>query len=111
MNSMNVKQIDQEVRYQEWADIIKECRSSGMHDKEWCEMKDINPASYYYYLRAIRLKAIEQSKENVSFVPVPVNSQDSLDSSVSITIRKNDTEIILNNADFHLIQNVLELLK
>ena len=111
MNSMNVKQIDQEVRYQEWAAIIKECRSSGMHVKEWCEMKGIKPASYYYYLRAIRLKTIEQSKENVSFVPVPVNNQDSLDSSVSITIRKNDTEIILNNADFHLIQNVLELLK
>ena len=82
MNSMNVKQIDQKVRYQEWAAIIKECRSSGMHVKEWCEMKGINPASYYY-LRAIRLKAIEQSKENVSFVPVPVNNQDSLDSSVS----------------------------
>ena len=112
MNSMNVKKIDQEIRYQEWAAIIKECRSSGMHVKDWCEMKGINPASYYYYyLRAIRLKAIEQSKENVSFVPVPVNNQDTLDSSVSITIRKNDTEIILNNADFHLIQNVLELLK
>ena len=111
MNSMNVKQIDQEVRYQEWAAIIKECRSSGMHVKEWCEMKGIKPASYYYYLRAIRLKTIEQSKENVSFVPVPVNNQDSLASSVSITIHKNDTEIILNNADFHLIQNVLELLK
>ena len=82
-----------------------------MYVKEWCDMKGIKPASYYYYLRAIRLKTIEQSKENVSFVPVPVNNQDSLDSSVSITIRKNDTEIILNNADFHLIQNVLELLK
>ena len=41
MNSMNVKKIDQEVRYQEWATIIKECRSSGMHVKEWCEMKGI----------------------------------------------------------------------
>ena len=28
---MNVKQIDQEVRYQEWAAIIKECPVATVH--------------------------------------------------------------------------------
>ena len=95
MNSMNVKQIDQEVRYQEWATIIKECRSSGMHVKKWCKMKSINPASYYYYLREIRLKTIEQSKENVSFVPVSVNNQDYLNSSIFDFFARKCTTVLL----------------
>ena len=68
------KLIDQEVRYQEGAVIIEECCNSGMHVKEWRDMKGIKLASYYYYLRAIRLKVIEQSKENVSFVSVPIEN-------------------------------------
>ena len=31
----------------EWINFLKDCRSSGMTDKDWCIMHDIHPSTLY----------------------------------------------------------------
>lgn len=44
---------------QEWMELIKECRSSGLSDKDWCDMHDISRSNFYYHLRKLRKQACE----------------------------------------------------
>lgn len=38
----------------EWLDLIQECRTSGMSDKDWCEQHSIQRSSFYYHIRRFR---------------------------------------------------------
>lgn len=42
---------------QEWIQLIQECRTSGLTDKEWCEQHKIQPSKFYYHIRRLRAKA------------------------------------------------------
>lgn len=44
---------------QEWLDLIQECRTSGLTDKEWCEQQHIQRSNFYYHIRRLRKKACE----------------------------------------------------
>lgn len=57
-----------EVRFQYWARLIAECQSSQMTVKAWCEQQGIVPKTYYYWLRKIRERALEN-------VPVPASNR------------------------------------
>lgn len=39
---------------EEWMNLIRECRSSGLSDKCWCEEHHIHPSSLYYQIRRLR---------------------------------------------------------
>lgn len=39
---------------QEWMELIQECRTSGMSDKDWCDMHHIQRSSFYYHIRRFR---------------------------------------------------------
>ena len=43
----------------QWLEFLKECRSSGMTDKDWCIMHGIHPSSLYKAIRRLRKKACE----------------------------------------------------
>ena len=42
-----------------WIDRIRACRLSGMTVNQWCRENDVGCKSYYYWLRKIRLEALE----------------------------------------------------
>ncbi len=42
---------------QEWLELIQQCRTSGMSDKDWCEQHHIGRSSIYYHIRRLRDKA------------------------------------------------------
>jgi len=42
---------------QEWLELIQECRTSGMSDKDWCEQHHIQRSSLYYHIRRLRYRA------------------------------------------------------
>ena len=44
---------------QEWLDLIQECRTSSLTDKEWCEQQHIQRSNFYYHIRRLRKKACE----------------------------------------------------
>lgn len=44
---------------QEQYDIIMECRQSGLSDHQWCLEHDINPGTFYNWVRRFRKQACE----------------------------------------------------
>ena len=52
----------------QWARFIKEGRSSGMSDKDWCIMHDIHPSTLYKVINRLRKKACEIPKHEETTV-------------------------------------------
>ena len=44
---------------EEWLALIRECRSSGLSDKRWCEEHQIHTSNFYYQIRRFRKMACE----------------------------------------------------
>ena len=42
---------------QEQYDMIMECRQSGLSDHQWCLEHDINPGTFYNWVRRFRKQA------------------------------------------------------
>lgn len=42
-----------------WIQRIQDCRKSGMTVATWCQQNNVGTKSYYYWLRKIRLEALE----------------------------------------------------
>lgn len=40
-----------------WLELITQCRSSGLTDRQWCIEKGIPVSTFYYHVRALRQKA------------------------------------------------------
>lgn len=46
-------------REQNWTMVIKECRASGLSNREFCKQRGISEKSYYYWLKKLRAQAVE----------------------------------------------------
>ena len=116
---------------QEWMDLIKECRSSGLTDKDWCDRHGITRSNFYYHLKKLRKQACEipeaSSSGKISLrqevVPVEIRDNDIPLPAVAsdltphfpdpstgtvICIRFRNVEIeIRNGADNDVIRNTL----
>ena len=68
----------QEVRKQQWKQLIIACNNSGMSKKKWCAENGINEKSFYYYQKILRNELLEEYTEEPlrpSFVDVTSNLQ------------------------------------
>jgi len=50
---MNTQRRTAEEQYR----LIMECRSSGLSDYQWCTEHDINPGTFYNWVKRLRKKA------------------------------------------------------
>ena len=48
--------IKDDIKWKEWEEQIRECKSSGLTAAEWCRQNNINVKTYYYHLRRVREK-------------------------------------------------------
>jgi hypothetical protein len=123
---LNTREVTNQYRLNKWTEIVRECRSSGQTISAWCADHDINPKTYYYWLRRVRAAACEAlpslySQNNPIANPiVPVNipvstaGTDSGDQEVlsDIVIRFGAVTLeIRNNASATLIENTLRALQ
>ena len=111
---MNVKEVDKQVRYDKWAALIMECRESGLTVNEWCASNNINPPTYYYYLKKVRERAIAQSsiESNNPFCMVPVSSSASETDNNSVSIYYGNARIeISEGTSVNMIRLILEAIK
>ena len=46
-------------RAQTWAMLIRECNSSGLTKREFCQQRGISEKSFYYWLRKLRSQTAE----------------------------------------------------
>ena len=42
-----IMSIKNKVRINEWSEMVKDCRSSGLTVQQWCDANDINIKTYY----------------------------------------------------------------
>ena len=65
---MNTKLAATNYQMQEWMDIIRDCRSSGLIVQQYCDEKNLSRPSYYYWLNKIRKTALESAEPTPTFV-------------------------------------------
>ena len=119
---MNTREIANQYRFNKWTEIIRECRSSGQTISSWCADHDINPKTYYYWLKRIRTAACEAlpslGSQNSPIVPVTIPAPtDGVNSTVQemmsgVIIRFGAVTLeIRNQASATLIENTLRALQ
>lgn len=115
-------QVTHQYRLNQWMEIIRECRSSGQTVSAWCAEHDINPKSYYYWLKRVRMAACEALPSlNASHNPiVPVNmpfpsagsGPKILESSSDIVLHLGTVTLeIRNSASAALIESILRVMQ
>ena len=52
-------QVSTTLNDEHWLNLITQCRSSGLTDRQWCIENGIPVSTFYYHVRALRKKACE----------------------------------------------------
>lgn len=108
---MDVMEVRDQVRMQEWAGFIKERNASGMTIKEWCRARGTSESQYYYWLRKIRHSACTVMKtcsENVAQEneEAPVFAEINVLSDTVRAETDSGIRIRINQADIHIGKDV-----
>jgi len=62
--------VAKQYRLQQWANAIRECKSSGLTVAQWCGQNSITKASYYYRLRRVReTMLLSEYKQEIVSIP------------------------------------------
>ena len=105
---MNTKLATSRMRTGQWADIIKDCKESGLKVDDYCAQNGLFRNAYFYWLRKVKEAALTQS----GFVEVRQVEVSSCYSSPKLTASVN--EIVLGideNTPTDLLANVIKVLK
>lgn len=94
---MDVQKVSHDVLLNQWMDLVRQCRESGLPVRRWCRLNNISEQKYYYWLKKIRTKACE-SLPSTGNVFVPLNlSKSSTSSYPAAVLVKNDIRIEISN--------------
>lgn len=125
---MNTKPRNAQRTEREWKDLIQECRTSGLGDKEWCEQHGIPISTFYTKITRLRRKASEIPaakhrviRESQQVVPLPIMDEVSIPypniaadtgELPAVTLKIKDYRIeISNHAARDTILNTLSVLR
>lgn len=115
---MNTKLATNQIRLNEWAAIIKDCKASGQKVDTYCEQHGLSRDAYYYWLRRVKEAALKQA----GFVELPAPTSepkvtDITDKRTSafetqMIIKMNGIEFCVNeNSSSELISRVFEIIR
>ncbi len=110
-----VSDLKHDIVAERWAMLIKERTESGMTVREWCHDRNIKESRYYYWLRILRRKAVENTEQTPQispFVELPAGiCQEQFPASAAAVIRKGNITIeVTESASAGFIQKVMEAL-
>jgi putative transposase len=98
-----------EYRLQQWADMTRACRESGMSNKEFCRQNGISEKTYYYWLRRLREAACENAQPKLVRLEAAKEQESE---HCAILLRYKDAELeIRAGTDCDTITMVLQALK
>ncbi len=77
----------------QWLSAIKNCRASGLSDKDWCAIQGIHTATFYRAIKRLRKKACQIPTQDTKALPLPQEIVEiaSVDENGIITQAKYDT--------------------
>lgn len=98
-----------EYRLQQWAEMIRACRESGLSNKEFCRQNGISEKTYYYWLRRLRQVACENTQPKLVRLEAAKEQEGE---HCAILLRYKDAELeIQAGTDRDTITAVLQALK
>ena len=56
----NMSKVKHELCLKQWEQLINQCSESGMTVKRWCDENNISKDAYYYWLKLVRERAVDQ---------------------------------------------------
>lgn len=77
---------------EKWLDLISECRSSGLSDKDWCMEHQIGISTFYYHVKRLLCCLAHARRKFFDAVPkgrqkrirlLDINSEQALDEPIS----------------------------
>ncbi len=88
---------------EKWLDMISECRSSGLSDKDWCMEHQIGISTFYYHVKRLRNKACSIPPAAVGAV-IPCLSKELLNiwSRFTAGCMRNSEETSFTQTKFHV---------
>ena len=108
---MNTKLATTQIRLNEWASVIKDCKASGQKVDIYCEQHGLSRDAYYYWLRKVKTTALRQA----GFVELPlpeVKPVPGTDFTTQLVIKAAGNEICINNdTPAELITRVLDVIR
>lgn len=108
---------------QHWFELIQQCRTSGLSDRQWCIQNGVSVSTFYYHIKALRKKAceipaasnaIEQHQEIVplDFANEPPTNIPVASSIPAVRMSLNGIQIdIMNQADESVILHTIRALQ
>ena len=108
MNS-GLQVYNEQAKLAQWAQVVSQCRDSGVSVRQWCQEYGVNVSSYYKWQR--KVYAAAQAQQERSFVEVtPVHPAAVI--GVAVTLRIAGAELeIHNGADAATVEVVLRAVK
>lgn len=91
-----ISRIKKEIQLNNWAEMFKECQSSGKSIAQWCRYAGINLKTYYYRLHKVReFMADSFCKNENQIVPIRINPPAPCTSEPEsmVKIRQNGIEL------------------
>ena len=58
---MEITNMKQAVKFQQWGEMIRARKESGMTVDAWCKESGVSKKTYYYRLKQLRLEALKES--------------------------------------------------
>jgi len=110
---VNTQLIKNQVKATQWMQRIKEYRSSGQPVSTWCSNNGILEQSYYYWLKKIRIFAMENMPESEPvFAKLPAMTNFAATSDAPIELKMQDITVTFrNDASRELISEVIAALR
>ncbi len=101
---MDTKIATRQIRIQQWAAIIKDCKASKLKVNDYCKEHDISHDAYYYWLRKVKEAALLQS----GFVEINPPANEKQISSAALTVKIRDVSLeIQEGVSQELLEKVI----
>ena len=86
-----------EFRLQQWAQVVRECNTSGLSNREFCRQHQIAEKTYYYWVRRLRQAAASQVEDRTpTLVPLdPAQQASRQETADMLYIRFRGAELTL----------------
>ena len=112
--AMTSTELKHQAHIAKWTELIKECRSSGLPVKTWCQQAQIAPGTYYRWERNVLASAeTNRHSEKTAFAEVQVAKQLNRNvSAPSATLRIGGASLdIYAGCDMDQLKLLVEILR
>lgn len=116
---MTANKLKHQAKLQEWKELVRECRSSGVPVEHWCKERGVSKHTYYRWEREIldiaaqHITSIAPKEEVTTFAEVPAPQQPYRNGSgCSATLRVGTVSIdIYEGTSAELLRTMLTVIQ